>query len=546
MTTSQRVRASVSSRWIVDRLRAARNRFGRLQPQRLPLPYAGVAMLCWLLSLSCAVAMLVPGLVPSPGPSALRVIWWAAGGGIAIASTTVGAALLSTPTQRHMTARAAAASAWVVAAIPGLAVLADGSVPLGAFLVALWLISGTTLLVAAIGPSLPPLGGVAAAAPLGLCWLAALVHGTASPSETFLWFAMGTIAVPLLSIGAFLAVARVAEERHARVRTWLPTEVSLVTALLVLLVKATLIWSRLTWSNGLFGPLDSLWTLRGLPSWPHAIAVALLLLFFAVRSDSHPLRSNGQWAVTIVLVLAGASVAVATLVDGAAELLRATQAHAITGFDFGYQHSHWAAIAAVLALSLLLIGPGRPGTAGTVMSIVALVYLIPPVTAIALLEDDPGRNIPTVWASAVQVDIALTAIVGILLVASLVRRRHMIMPGLGIRLLVVPFLVLHAGATLPAAWTQPIIRPLVVVGAAAALLFFMPPAAADAMRHSRAVLAASALQLTVLIIYLLSLQAHGGETDTDTLLAVLWLAVPISAVLCCRVTPTEDARPLSP
>lgn len=515
-------------------------------PRLAPLswPLRALAVSCWLFAAAASCALLLPGVIPvasEAGVRGLGVLVLGAAACTAAAATAAGLELASCG-GRPGGVRALGVAVWVAGLVPVAALFAERVWPFALAAGALHAVTGAALaLVPRSTRSRHKVPATVLAAVAAGPWVIALLQGLTLTNgfAASLSPPLSRLAVIAVSFGAFLAVARVAEARHAIARRWLPADAGVSVVLAVLAVKVVVVWLRLTWARGLFGQIDRrLWTLRDVPSWPHAVLVAVLMLMLVARTQRAPRRPDGQRLVTYVLVVAAASVPMAELVD----LLLGMTAEAFTGrftvVSITFDRSHWLALAAAVGLSVLLVAPRFAGSAGRTLAAAAVVYLGPPVTAIALLEEDPSLDLPALWASAVQVDIALTVAVALTFGLGLLSQRVWIDHALAVRLLVIPTLAVHAGVALPDAWSAPLGRPLVVLAALAALI--IPAAGVDRSRPARAVLAGSALQLALLVTYLLAANQGFADTERSALLGVLWLAVPVSTVLCCRLATSHE------
>ncbi len=528
-------------------VRGARSNIGarvaRLRPGRLPLPILLLVLACWAATVVIAVILLIPNALTSdaqPGGGLVAAPWFQVVALVACAILASGFVLVLLLGARPRIPPAAAVVA--TAAYPFIALLAGGyygqsTLVLTAALVALVLLLVRQHQKAGSRALDTPVAALAA-----VPWLvAAVVQGAASDGDSQ-WVALGLFAVSasVASFLAFYGVARAAEKRNARARPLLRRPMSHRTAALILAAIVAVVILRLTVARGLFGDLDhDLWSLRGVASWPHAVIVAAVMVGAVLRSEQHPLVDRGQKPVTALLVVAGTLdfilFALVALAAMAAAIFRVALPDAVFGFE---AITPYLAIALVVGLTVFLIMPSFRGTVGRVMALVSLLYLLPPLSAVAAGE--AWDELPAFWSSPVQVVVVLTgAALGVL--AWSTRNTSAIRPGLAAKLATVPLIAVHAAVLLPAAWSEALGRQLLVLGVIAGLLLFMPKVAADPVRHARTVVGASIAGLFALTVFALSIPSL-FESDTVSTLGVLWLAVPVGAALCLRVSPKERSR----
>ena len=112
----------------------------------------------------------------------------------------------------------------------------------------------------------------------------------------------------------------------------------------------------------------------------------------------------------------------------------------------------------------------------------------------------------------------------------------------------IPSVVLNATHLFPESWTDEVIKYIVVATALVALLVRAPRVSAGIRRNERTVSMLVAVQLATLAVYLFLVPF--AELDrfaaTNSLVAWLWLAVPVAGVLLADVEPTqaEVSQPL--
>jgi hypothetical protein len=343
------------------------------------------------------------------------------------------------------------------------------------------------------------------------------------------------LAATLVSVGALAAAARTAEKRHARAQRWLPPHRATVrTAALVLVVVAVATIARFTIAQDMFGEgMASLWTLRSPTSWPHAVLVAVLIIVLVEASHRHPLHPAGQSTVTWAYVGGSASIWLLVQADAAGMAVRTATTGRVAEpwglIDIAYE----LGLIVVLATGWFLISDRWASTAGRAMAAIGVAYLVPPLVGI-IVEDRTTIQLPAVWATPAQVVVALLVLVAALLFVGQAAGRTWLHPRAAVRLLVVPALTVQGAALVPELVQNRAGAVLVVLAVAGGLLWSLPPVAADPIRHARVVLSATATAVTALTCYLLVSTGTMPATDVSVW-AVLWLALPVSAVLACDI-----------
>ena len=532
--------------------RRAIRRASRLRPSLLPPPLRALAIGCWVSSAAVAWVLLLPGvsgaLATSPAgfvrPPWLDAVFY--GASSVLAGVAVAVALIDQA--RRPPRRRPRRNRWVGAAFivgigvfPVVGLLADRAFG--------WALAALTALMAALGGwfafsarsalerRVTTWRMVTVCAAASAPWFVAAAFRVtvgASSTDEFLDLGVVALAVSFAAFGSFYGVARAAETRHRRSRRWFRGDLTLLPAVVVVLAATALITARLTFAREIFGADDAaIWVLRAFPSWPHAIIVAALIAWLAVRSSLRPLADRGQRLVTVILVVAGtldfilfAIYVVGVILQYAAGVPARLQG----GFELV---TPFVRIAVVILVAGIVSLPRFRGTAGRAMGAIAVVYLLPALVGIA--AEQSGLKLPAVWAESVQVVIALTVIGGGLLVYVRLRPDSGVTYAVVARLVIIPLLAVHASVLIPEVLANAFARPILVGGVIAALVLFMPPVAADRLRHARTVLFASAAQLLVLLVYTFSLASELRGSLISTY-GVLWLAIPIGGALCLRVT----------
>lgn len=542
-------------------------RVRRLRPSRLSGPVLTVALLTWVTMLGCGAWILFGA---RGGATALDTQWvprlLVTLGVVAVVMASTLALVLRRSRSSPLTVRIALGLTFLGNLLPARALLADAEWVLSALSAGCAMAAlGLAAWAARTGRGLR---AVVAAAVAAMGWIIPLLVGIGAPSGSSLWMLLVVTAYPVFLLLATFAVAEAAESRLAadQVRS-LSADVSIPILLTVLVIKISLLVARFTVAKELFGSADGqLWTLRSWTSWPHAVLVAALFALLAWRSWRRPLNRRGQRLLTAGLTIGAASIPAAVVADQVVSALRVTRplvsvSDALVSVpgtsvplatnEWFFQTSHWWAVGIVIAAGIVMGSmPAFRGSAGRAQSAVAAVYLLPPVLAIALLEDFPDLDLPTIWSSPVQVDVALTAIVACLIVGSLVARRRLAPGTLMVKLLAGLFLAIHAAVALPALLENALTAPLIIGGSAIALFGSLPLPPANVTEHAVNVLRASWRQAAFFVLYVLVLLVGLEDSSRGGVIAVLWLAVPVSFGICLRVresastvraTPATDA-----
>jgi hypothetical protein len=534
---------------------AVAGRLGRVRPDRIPAPYLGWVLACWVLTVLLAVAILFPGgtdgLVARQtgtsgvvgifsAPLGIRLLVVAAGG--ILAGTLLVVLLLRErldPAPARRIAREVALAA--AGGFPVLALAADRE----------WVFAAAALVVlglAEIAAHRPSVASTAGTMLVGL--LAAAIWGvlavaqltTSSAAGGWAWIALFGFAAAFAAFGSYYGVARAAESRAGWLRPLFRDDLRPLVVAGILAVVVVLVVVRLTVARDLFPPPDPvLWSpLQKAPiSWLHAAGVAALLVAVAVRSVRRPLRRSRERRVTAALAVAGN----ADLAAGVVVILIGMLAAAVVG-GFYVPEVPPVVVAAlkftgVVAVTVVALLPPFRQTAARALAVVSGAYLVP-LTLNGLLgalgvELPPG--IAGYPATPVQVMLVL---LGAAIVAAVIPTvREAFGTGLVVRLAVVPVVAVHAGWLLPAAWSEAG-RIVFVVAVLLAVLFFLPPLAADPGRHALDVLGASGGQVLALVVFALAIPSFLDDPQI-VVLGLFWLAVAVIAALPVRTVSDEDA-----
>jgi hypothetical protein len=522
------------------------SRVGRLRLSRIPTPYLGWVLACWVIALLLAFAILVPGgtdgIVARPAgssglvgsftaPLGIRLLVVAAGG--ILAGTLLVALLVRERIElsRRVTREVALAAA---GGFPVLPLAADRE----------WVFAGAALVVlglaevAAHRPGVASAGGAVlvgllTAATWGVLFAAQLT--TASAAGGWAWVALFGFAAAFAAFGSYYGVARAAESRVALLRPLFRDDLPGLAVAAVVAAAIVLAALRLTVARDLFpSPDPELWSpfAKAPISWLHAAAVAALVVAIAARSVRRPLARSRERRVTAALAVAGN----ADLAIGVAVILLAMVLAAVLG-GFVIPDVPPVVVAAlkfggVVAITVVALLPPFRGSASKALAVVSGVYLVP-LTLNGLLGG-LGVTLPPGLAgypaSPVQVMIALlvAAVVGVLVPVA----RRAFGAGLVVRFAVVPIVAVHAGWLLPAAWS-PAGRIVLVVGVLVAVLLLLPPLAESGERHALDVLTASGGQVLALVVFTLALPSLIDDSQL-VVLGLFWLSVAVIAALTVR------------
>jgi hypothetical protein len=524
------------------------SRVGRLRLSRIPAPYLGWVLACWVIALLLAFAILVPGgtdgIVARPAGSSGLVGSFTAALGIRLLVVVAGGILAGTllvallvrerielSPARRVTREVALAAA---GGFPVLALAADRE----------WVFAGAALVVlglAEVAAHRPGVASAGGAVLVGL--LTAAIWGvlfaaqftTASAAGGWAWVALFGFAAAFAAFGSYYGVARAAESRVALLRPLFRDDLPGLAVAAVVAAAIVLAALRLTVARDLFpSPDPELWSpfAKAPISWLHAAAVAALVVAIAARSVRRPLARSRERRVTAALAVAGN----ADLAIGVAVILLAMVLAAVLG-GFVIPDVPPVVVAAlkfggVVAITVVALLPPFRGSASKALAVVSGVYLVP-LTLNGLLGG-LGVTLPPGLAgypaSPVQVMIALlvAAVVGVLVPVA----RRAFGAGLVVRFAVVPIVAVHAGWLLPAAWS-PAGRIVLVVGVLVAVLLLLPPLAESGERHALDVLTASGGQVLALVVFTLALPSLIDDSQL-VVLGLFWLSVAVIAALTVR------------
>jgi hypothetical protein len=517
-------------------------RIGLLRPDLVPARDLVWIVACWTLTVVAVVIILFPGstdgiVARQAGSSGLIGLFMAP---LGIRVFLLGAAALLAGTLVLVLRRSDAGAVArelglaVAAVFPTLALLADRQ----------WALAGIALVLAAAAEVIahrPAVRGtdtavaVLATATWGVLLVEQFVAEDAADGWT--WIALFGFAAVFAAFGSYYGVARAAESRSRRLQPLFRDDLPPAAVVGIVAVVVVLTALRLTVARDLFPTPDPrLWTPLETPpiSWLHAALVAGLVVVLAARSVRHPLRRSQERRMTAALAVAGN----AELAAGVAVILAGMVISAASG-DFVAPGIPSVVVAAlkfggVVVITAVALLPAFRGTVARTLALITGAYLVPLTLQGLLREGEP--DVVGFAATPVQVALLLLAVAVVGVVFPAVRR--MLGSALTVRLAVVPFVAVHAGWLLPAAWTD-LGRIVLVVGVVLALLFLLPPLAADRERHALDLLGASAGQLLALVVFLLALPSFLDDPQL-VVLGLFWLSVAVVAALTVRTAAAEE------
>lgn len=522
---------------------------GRVRPDLVPWPYLGWVIACWILTLVAVVVVLIPGttdgIVAQQAGSSTLIGRFEAPLGIRIFILVAAAVLAGTLVLRLRLrqARPFAQELGLVAAgtFPVLALLADRQ----------WVFAAAAIVAFAAAEVVahrPSRGSSAAFAALlvAAVWVVLLVaqFASADAASDWTWIALFGFAAAFAAFGSYFGVARAAESRSRWLQPLFREDLPALAVAGVVGAIVVLTVLRLTVARELFPEPDpALWSPLGtVPlSWLHAGIVAALVVVIAVRSVRHPLRRSRERRVTAALAVAGN----ADLAAGVGVILAGMVVAAVSGEFFAPDippvFVALLKFVGVVVITVVALMPPFRGTAARSLALITGAYLVPLtfhgllVQAGAVLPD----GVAGFPATPVQVAVLLlvVAVVGAVVPAA----RRAFGTGLVVRFAVVPFVAVHAGWLLPAAWSD-LGRIVLVVGVVLALLFLLPKLARDRDQHTGDLLAASGAQLLALVVFALALPSFLDDPQL-VVLGLFWLSLAVIAALTVSTTAEEEPDP---
>lgn len=354
------------------------------------------------------------------------------------------------------------------------------------------------------------------------------------------------LAFPVLLVVAFvaiLAVAVYAQQVHARadrigrrilVASWAPI-VAGVVALVIVLVRMGPLAT-------LFGDLDAnLWGYATVvTSWPHAIAAGALVVWLVARSSARPLRARGH--VLSILVLA-AMAGMPLLSFGIVQVVGAVlpQEGATDGlFAFTLAYGNVLSLALTVLLLVPVLVPWFRRSTGRVGALVAIVVAVP-LQAWLIMASDLDMQLSRIAAAPSQIVLVIVVAVLVLATWGAIRGRDVVDRHLLLRLAIVPLATAHAGQLLPGVWKDDFEQALIVALSLVGLLLLGAPRTGTKEGNALAIVSPFATQVLVLGSVIVARTMGQFADDETTTIAVLYLTIPVAAVLCCRLEDPSDA-----
>ncbi|MFC7431993.1 MULTISPECIES: hypothetical protein [unclassified Agrococcus] len=387
---------------------------------------------------------------------------------------------------------------------------------------------------------------VCAGVALAIQWALVTWVGAVEPTQWVFVKAWTDLAFPVLVVigaVAILAVALYAQQVHARAdrigrRILLASWVPIAAAAIALAVVAVRIGPLST----LFGDLDAnIWGYPTWSSWPHAIVAGVVVVWLVARSGRMPVRPRGHLLVIATLAIVAGMALVSFLVayalltfvtdDGA--VVDAVQAVILPAGNL-------TGLVVLLVLLVPVVLPRLRRSTGRVGAIVALLVVVP-LQAWFIWSIDLGLPGSRFAASPSQIVAVILVLVLGLAIWGAARRRDVVDRHLLLRLALVPLLTMHAGQLLPGVWKDDLEQPLVVVLSLAALLLLGAPRTGTKEGDARAIVAPFAVQVAVLGSVIVSRTMGELMDDETTTISVLFLTIPLAAMLCCRLEDPSDA-----
>lgn len=529
-------------------------RIRRLVPRGVPwtaVAFAVVLLAAWVLF---ADILITPGVVMAfPGEQPSRdwghdVVGWVA---MLLTFGLGAAAMLLLLQLRGARARWAALGVPVLSTLLTLWMVATGPGQPLQWIVGIVGCGVASLALAAVAASVPAVRvhlSTAAAMLLAVQWGLVLWVGAIEPTGWVFLSAWTNLAFPVVlvvAVIAILAVALYAQQVHGRAdriarRILLAGWVPIVAAVLGL----GLVIARMGPLRMLFNELDAnLWDWRSATSWLHAIVAGSLIVWLVARSGRAPLRSRGNMLVVLGLAAMAGMPLLSFVVTFA--VLSFTDDGSGGGLvewlgDLLLLNNNLAGLYVGIALVLIASLPWTRRSTGRVGALVALVVAVP--TQLWLLTtQELGYGGERFIAGPGQITLVILVAVLALAIWGAARRRDVVDRHLLLRLAVLPVLILHAGQLLPGFWRDDFEQAQVVVLSLVGLLLLGAPRTGTKEGNARALVAPFAVQMALLGSVIV-VRTMGQDVDeTTTAISVLYLTMPVAAMLSCRLEDPSDA-----
>lgn len=537
--------------------RLQRGRLDRLQPGASLVIAA--ALLCVLgLAVVSSVAPVPPALgslgetrpVVADAPPWLRASVY-----VALGLATAVAVLSTTPV---VASRRAAAGALRVAlvtitalcasAIAALGAVARGD-PVVATLAACAATIGIVVALVSRTRKTSASGWMHAAGALlsGSGWwlLAATTSGEVVPDDP-VWVTATMIVLDVAVVVAFWAFSRLGGGRVALVRRrmhlahTLPGVTVLAAFVVALAALRLTVLSTMLDDDRTSGDA-ALWSLRSPESWPHAAVVALLIVWFALRTHQRPVTDRGLRPILAILTAAFALAAALSILLAISYLLAA--AFGLPLVDVAPLLTCGPVdclvgirVLAVLSLTAFLTIPAFHGTSASAVALVSVVFLLPGTLSPVIDAAWPGA--PALWSTPVEVVLAIVVLCVVLIAARWLGAARAVPLDAVARLLVYPLLVVHAVDLVPAVLGEGFAAVVASLAILLSLLLLLPPVSTDRSRQTRVLAVAAGLALFASISLVMPARSEEWSALAQVT-AVLLLAIPVTTSLVMRTTRWE-------
>ena len=230
-------------------------------------------------------------------------------------------------------------------------------------------------------------------------------------------------AIAVAALATF-ALAAALQANHQRTNRLIQRRVTIRAVVIALAIKVLVLCALYLHLVGQAFGGEQLWQIRANHplSWLHAAVIAGLIVGVTARSWRRPLISRGFVPRLAAICVAAALMELAAIASQIAiHMVGSVSPHSATPWfhtapvwviDHNPQLQLGFGVA-ILAFALAEVAVRRPWTIGSYLWLVAGAWLVPPLVGIAMFSD---ADI-TFWASPGQVDIALTALVVLLVCA---------------------------------------------------------------------------------------------------------------------------------
>jgi hypothetical protein len=522
----------------------------RALPAGLPWPLQAFIIAGWVVMIGLGV-FIASYAETSPKWQMRGLYLIALGASFAVAATAALSQLWVHPLHR-----VAAAAALLVMSLLPMAVAKAGGDGL------VFLLSAVCLLAAAAALNWPPAPGgdpvhttnlrrpwIVAALLLG-CWVPPCIivlwhSATGQPSDDLAVAAfipaLAALIMPFYDLSAIAAVTSAGLTRRNRVMERLGRYHTVSMVLLLILVKTIYVLNRVTVSPDFFGD-RTLWTLSGqsLVSWLHASLLAVAICVIAQRSKSRPL-SNRAWTGSLLLL--SLVPALPFLIDilrfmafAVLFLLSPNSAQELVDrwlvSEQWNEQTPWRLMMGGCAVFIGGVAAWRwqkeRWSAAVVLLALGFASILPQAVA-PLLQTSAA--LPT------QVDLLITAgVLGLVLIRQVKGSNDRLGNRIFIRLVVIPFVVIHATVLVPAIWESEYF-PLVAVAwliYGALTLPKISGAVSTARRRLEFIGGELATLTTIALITLTNNHELMVGTGLTTGMSLMLLAIPLGGALSCR------------